>query len=98
MPDVSLRRQSIAFIRLASACSAPPPVQAVEGYHAFAVGYHGEVVALGAAERFPEPAVATSTKDDARLVTVRTTIVEMSSACSMEVISSSARNMLWFSR
>jgi hypothetical protein len=86
MPDVSLRRQSIAIILLASACSAPPPVQAVEGYHAFAVGYHGEVVALGAAERFPEPAVASSTKDDARLVTVRTTIVEMPTAIAEQFV------------
>lgn len=77
MPTVSLRRQSIALLILAGACSTPPAVSTVKGYRAFAVGYHGEVVALGAAEQFPEPAVTSSTKDDARIVTVRTTIVEM---------------------
>ncbi|MCC7064123.1 MAG: hypothetical protein IT456_15035 [Planctomycetes bacterium] len=77
MPAVSLRRHSIAFLLLAGACSTPPAVSTVKGYRAFAVGYHGEVVALGAAEQFPEPTITTSTKEDARLVTVRTTIVEM---------------------
>ncbi len=63
----------------AAACHTPPAVPQVAGVREFAVGYHGEVVALGAAEQFPEPVAAVATSDDARLVTVRTTLLELRS-------------------
>lgn len=63
-----------------AACHAPPDVPEVAGFGGFAVGYRGEVVALGAAAPFPEPVATVVTATDARLVTVRTTLLELSVA------------------
>lgn len=78
MSAKTLRCLPLAAILCAGACqTSRADVPRVEGFGAFAVGYRGEVVALGAAVPFPDPVVAKPSADDARLVTVRTTLLEL---------------------
>lgn len=77
MSTASLRCLPLFGALWAAACHTPPAVPQVVGGREFTVGYRGEVVALGAAEQFPDPVAAMATADDARLVTVRTTLLEL---------------------
>lgn len=68
----------VGGLALAACRSTPlPPLPRLEGTGTFAVGYHGEVVPLGAAEHLPDPVVEPRSNEGARLVTVRVTLVEL---------------------
>jgi hypothetical protein len=82
----SLRCLPFAAVLCAAACHAPPAVPVVVGSDAFTVGYRGEVAPLGATMPVPDPVVVPASSTKARLVTVRTTILELEADVAVQFV------------